>query len=104
VFDKTQANSRLTGLLNAFTIRVKSMGGVKMSQGTWRDTKGHHWFDEHARNEMPLIEVAYGGFTTPMKGKYHVVAHRDTKLFGRIGAVARYDTNRVEEGEGFLMF
>jgi len=53
---------------------------------------------------MPLIEVAYGNFTTPMKGWQHVVAHRDTKSFGRIGAVSRYDVNRVIEGEGFLMF
>jgi len=76
-----------------------------MSQRTWRDTKGHHWFDEHARNEMPLIEVAYGDFTTPMKGWQHVVAHRDTRLFGRIGAAARYDVNNmIIEGEGFLMF
>jgi len=75
-----------------------------MSQRTWRDTKGHHWFDKHARNEMPLIEDAYGDFTTPMKGWQHVEAHRDTKLFGRIGAVARYDINRSVEGEGFLRF
>ena len=53
---------------------------------------------------MPLIEDAYGDFTTPMKGWQHVEAHRDTKLFGRIGAVARYDVNRSVEGEGFLRF
>ena len=75
-----------------------------MPKNTWADTNGHHWFDEHARNEMPLIEVAYGDLTTPMKGWQHVEAHRDTRLFGRIGAVARYDVNRVVEGKGFLMF
>ena len=76
-----------------------------MSQNTWADTEGHHWFDKHARDEMPLIEVVYGDFTTPMKGRQHVVAHRDTKSFGRIGAVARYDVNNmIIEGEGFLMF
>jgi hypothetical protein len=80
------------------------MGGIEMPKSTWADTSGHHWFDEHVRNEMPLIDVGYGDFTTPMKGRQHVVAHRDTRLFGRIGAVARYDINKIVEGEGFLMF
>lgn len=75
-----------------------------MPKSTWADTSGHHWFDKHARNEMPLIDVAYGDFTTPMKGEQHVAAHRDTRLFGRIGAMARYDINKIVEGEGFLMF
>lgn len=75
-----------------------------MSQSTWPDTNGHHWFDRPVRKEMPLIEVAYGSFTTPMKGSQHVTAHRDTRLFGRIGAVARYDVNRIVEGQGFFMF
>lgn len=75
-----------------------------MPKSTWSDTKGHHWFDKSARNEMPLLGVAYGSFITPMKGWQHVQAHRDTRIFGRIGAVARYDVNRIIEGEGFLMF
>ena len=75
-----------------------------MSQNTWSDTKGHHWFDEAGRDEMPLMEIAYGNFTTPMSGSQHVTAHRDIRLFGRIGAVARYDINKVVEGEGFIMF
>ena len=75
-----------------------------MPKSTWADTNGHHWFDEPVRSGMPLIDVAYGDFTTAMKGKQHVVAHRDTRRFGRIGAVARYDINKIVEGEGFLMF
>ncbi len=74
-----------------------------MSKGTWPDGN-HHWFDKHAREEMPLIEVGYGKYTTHMKGSQHVGAHEDTRKFGRIGAVARYDLNRIIEGEGFLMF
>lgn len=75
-----------------------------MSKHTWSDTKGHHWFDKHAREEMPLIDIAYGDFTTPMKGAQHVQAHRDTKDIGRIGAVARFMRNTVVEGDGFIMF
>jgi hypothetical protein len=75
-----------------------------MSQNTWTDTKGHHWFDKAARNEMPLMENAYGKFTTPMSGLQHVAVHQDTRLFGRIGAVARYDVNNFIEGEGFIMY
>jgi hypothetical protein len=75
-----------------------------MPDTTRPDTKGHHWFDEHARNETVLIRLGYGDFTTPMKGREHIVAHRNTKLFGHIGAVARYDVNKIIEGEGFLMF
>ena len=74
-----------------------------MSKGTWPD-EDHHWFDKHAREEMLLIEVGYGNYTTYMKGSQHVKAHRDTREFGPIGAVARYDLNRIVEGEGFLMF
>ena len=74
-----------------------------MSKGTWPDAD-HHWFDKHAREEMPLIEVGYGNYTTLAKGAQHVKAHRDKREFGPIGAVARYDLNRIVEGEGFLMF
>jgi len=76
-----------------------------MPKSTSADTKGHHWFDDHALNEMPLIKIAYGDFTTPMEGKQHVVAHRDIRLFGWIGAVARYDVNNmIIGGKSFLMF
>lgn len=61
-----------------------------MSKGTWRDGE-HHYFDKHAREEMLLIEVAYGNSTIDMKGPQHVKFHRNTREFGRIGAVARYD-------------
>ena len=75
-----------------------------MTQKTWPDTKGHHWFDKSALNEMPFVEIAYGNLTTPMSGSQHVTAHRDTRLFGRIGAVARYDVSKVIDGKGFIMF
>ena len=64
-----------------------------MSEQTWLDTKGHHWFNKHAREEMALIDIVYGDVTTPMKGREHVQAHRDAKEVGRIGAVARFSRN-----------
>jgi hypothetical protein len=75
-----------------------------MTKHTWSDTKGHHWFDKNARQEMPLIYIAYGDFTTPMKGAEHVQAHRNTKEVGRIGAIAKFTRNIIAEGNGFIMF
>jgi hypothetical protein len=73
-----------------------------MSQNTWSDTRGPHWFDNIARNEMLLMENEHGTFTTPMSGSRHVTAHKDARIFGRIGAVASYDINKIIEGEGFI--
>lgn len=104
VFDNNQEDTDVDRCAKPTYHLGKNMLGVEMSQRTWRDTKGHQWFDKRARDEIPLIEVAHGGFTTPMKGWQHVAAHRDTRQFGRIGAVARYDINRSVDGEGFLTF
>jgi hypothetical protein len=58
---------------------------------TWKDTKGHHWFDKKARSDNPVVGIGFGDFKTPMTGSEHVRAHRITKVYGPIGAIADFE-------------
>jgi len=66
-----------------------------MSEGTWRDTKGHHWMDKPTRNRVPLWKEMFDDCTTPMSGKEHVQAHRDTKHYGIVGAMSLLEIRRL---------
>jgi hypothetical protein len=81
-----------------------------IDMGTWKPTKGHHWINNTGdnivgkRKDIPILEAAYGEYTTPMGGLTHVKAHRDAKEFGPIGAVAIYTKDCIVEGDGFIMY
>lgn len=81
---------------------LKEVAG--MLKGTWLDTKGHHWIDVSTQRGKPYMEAAYRNYTTPMTRPQHVQAHRNGKEVGPMGAIARYDRDRIMQGEGFLMF
>ena len=78
--------------------------------GTWKPTTGNHWINNTGdniagkRRDVPILEAAYGKYTTPMSGSTHVKAHRDARECGPIGAVARYTMDRIIKGDGFIMY
>ena len=77
---------------------------------TWKATKGHHWINNMCdnivgrRDDFRILEEAYGSYTTSMSGPAHVKAHRDAWECGPIGAVARYTTDCIIQGDGFIMY
>lgn len=65
-----------------------------MAKKTWRDTRGHHWMDKPLRTCYRLWETVYSDFTTPMSGEEHVQAHRDTRKYGIMGTISRFQARR----------